>query len=129
MFSGIDLYLNNKLVTKNSDTYPFRAYIENLFSYGYDVKENQLKAAEFRYEDAAGVLDMTDEAITNRGVPVATSKSVAVQGRLHLDLAMQEDFLPDGIEMNLRLSSSRFCLMVDGCPSKIKIETAIMTVR
>ena len=30
--SGIDLYLNNKLVTKNSDTYPYRAYPENMFS-------------------------------------------------------------------------------------------------
>ena len=47
MFSGIDLYLNNKLVTKDSDTYPYKAYIENLFSYGSDVKEKQLKAAEF----------------------------------------------------------------------------------
>ena len=47
MFSGIDLYINNKLITNNSDTYPYRAYLENLFSYGSDVKDNQLKAAEF----------------------------------------------------------------------------------
>ena len=28
MFSGIDLYINNKLITNNSDTYPYRAYLE-----------------------------------------------------------------------------------------------------
>ena len=89
-FTGIDLYLNNKLVTKNSDTFPYRAYIGNLFFYGSDVKENQLKAAEVWYKDASGTFeDMTDGAITNRDVPVATSKAVELQGRLHLDLAMQ----------------------------------------
>ena len=34
MFSGVDLYINNKLITNNSDTYPYRAYLTNLFSYG-----------------------------------------------------------------------------------------------
>ena len=132
MCSGIDLYLNNKLVTKNSDTYPYRAYIENLFSYGYDVKENQLKAAEFWYEgEPKKFEDITDAAITARGTPVGQSKVVELQGRLHLDLAMQEKYLPNGIEMTIRLSRSspRFCLMADECPSKIKIDTAILTVR
>ena len=132
MFSGIDLYLNNKLVTNHSDTYPYRTYIENLFSYGSDVKENQLKAAEFWYEDAAGVFeDIPDGAITNRGAPVGRSNAVEIQGRLHLDLAMQVKYLPNGIELKLRLSRSsfRFCLMADGCPSKIKIDTAILIVR
>ena len=31
MFSGIDLYINNKLITNNSDTYPYRAYLEIFF--------------------------------------------------------------------------------------------------
>ena len=29
------------------DTYPYGAYIENLFSYGSDVKSNQVKAGDF----------------------------------------------------------------------------------
>ena len=54
MFSSIDLYLNNKLVTSNMDTYPYRAYLENLFSFGSDVKQNQLRAGEFWYQDETG---------------------------------------------------------------------------
>ena len=57
MFSSIDLYVNNKLVTSNMDTYPYRAYLENLFSYGSDVKDNQLKAGEFWYEDKPDKFD------------------------------------------------------------------------
>ena len=122
MFSGIDLYLNNKLVTKNSDTYPYRAYIENLFSYGSDVKENQLKAAEFWYEDEPKKFeDITDAAITARGAPVRQSKVVELQGRLHLDLAMQEKYLPNGIEMKLSRSSPRFCLMADEALPKSRL--------
>ena len=60
MFRGIDLYLNNKLVISNMDIYPYRAYIENLFSFGSDVKYNQLKAAEFWYEDEPGELEDFD---------------------------------------------------------------------
>ena len=132
MFSGIDLYLNNKLVTKNSDTYPYRGYFENLFSYGSDVKENQLKAAEFWYADEAGEFEnMDNDSIKHRGKRVEHSKAVEVQGRLHLDLAMQEKYMPNGIEMKLRLnrSSPQFCLMADDYPSKIKIDTANLTVR
>ena len=89
MFSGIDLYLNNKLVTKNSDTYPYRAYIANWFSYGSDVKENQLKTAECWSEDEPGKFeDMTNTSITNRDTPMWRSKAVELQGRLHFDLAM-----------------------------------------
>ena len=41
-------------MTSNTDTYPYRAYIENLFSYGEDIKDDQLKAGELWDEDEAG---------------------------------------------------------------------------
>ena len=70
MFSGTDLYLNNKLVTSNMDTYPYKAYSENLFSFGSDVKVNQFKAAEFWYEDEPGVFEDFDHAnVTARITP------------------------------------------------------------
>ena len=105
MFSDIDLYINNKLITNNSDTYPYRAYLGNLFSYGSDVKDNQLKAAEFWSEDEPGAFeDITNTCITDRGKRVTKSKSVELQGKLHLDLAIQEKFLPNGLEFKLRLN-------------------------
>ena len=128
MFSGIDLYINNKLITNN----PYRAYLKILFSYGSDVKDNQLKAAEFRSEDEPGAFeDMSNKCIADRGKHVAKSKSVELQGKLHLDLALQEKYLPNGLEFKLRLnrSSPQFCLMSDDYPAKIKIDTAILRVR
>ena len=106
MFSSIDLYLNNKLVTSNMDTYPYRAYLENLFSFGSDVKQNQLRAGEFWYQDVTGKFVAWDsEAIKARMAAVEESKPLALMGRLHLDLAMQEKYLPNGIEIRQIKSS------------------------
>jgi len=44
LFGSVDMYLNNKLVTGNADTYPYRAYIENLLSYNKASKDIHLKA-------------------------------------------------------------------------------------
>ena len=102
MFSGIDQFLNNKLVTSCRDTYPYRAYIENLFSYGSDVKSNQLKAGEFWYPDAAGKFeDLGNANVKACNEIVARSRPVKLWGRLHLDLAMQEKYLPNGIEIKI----------------------------
>ena len=135
MFSSIDLYLNNKLVTSNMDTYPYRAYLENLFSFGSDVKQNQLKAGEFWYQDETTKFrDWESKAIKARIAAVAENKSFELMGRLHLDLAMQEKYLPNGIEIRLRLNraSPQFCLMVgedDAYPSVVKIDVAKVSVR
>ena len=131
MFSSIDLYVNNKLVTSNMDTYPYRAYLENLFSYGSDVKDNQLKAGEFWYEDEPDKFDdLTHANVKARAKPVAESKSLELQGRLHLDLVLQEKYLPNGLEFRLKLNraSPQFSIMSD-TPVVLKIDSAIFSVR
>lgn len=133
MFSGIDLYLNNKIVTSNMDTYPYRAYIENLFSFGSDSKESHLEAAEFWIEDDAEKFENFEGAgIKKRIGRVKLSKIDELWGRLHLDLGMQEKYLPNGVEIRIRLnrSSPQFCLMsADDVPCKVKINMAILKVR
>ena len=135
MFSSIDLYLNYKLVTSNTDTYPYRAYIENLFSYGEDIKLNQLKAGELWDEDEIFKFENFESGpVKDRMKLTAESKSVEAMGRLHLDLAMQEKYLPNGIELKVRLNraSSQFCLMLgedDPYPVVVKIDTATSSVR
>ena len=63
---------------------------------------------------------MSNASITDLGKRAAQSKSMELQGKLHLDLAMQEKYLPNGLEFKLRLnrSSPHFCLMSDVSPAK-----------
>ena len=42
LFSQVDVHLNDTLVTPSSNTYPFRAYVETLLSYGAEAKKTQL---------------------------------------------------------------------------------------
>lgn len=138
MFSSIDMYLNNKLVTSNLDTYPYRAYIENLLSYSKDSKKTHLKAGELWVKDTPSHFnsvahDGDNDGLKARITVVGLSKTVELCGRLHLDLFLQEKYLPNGIAIRLRLNRSpvSFCLTapVGTDTPQIKFESVSLHVR
>ena len=77
-----------------------------MFLFGSDVKQNQLKAVEFWYQDEASKFSDWNysDVIKARMKAVAESKFFELMGQLHLDLAMPEKYLPDGIEIRIRLN-------------------------
>ena len=134
MFNGVDLYLNNKLISSNSDTYLYRAYIENLLSYNADSKSTFLNASVLW----AAQFDTLNHDGANAGLQkriavISQSKTAELFGRLHLDLFQQEKYLPNGIEIRLRLnrSSPNFCLTGgNNAPNaKIVLESVSLHVR
>jgi len=56
LFSQVDISLNGTLITASTNTYPYRAMIETLLSYGEDAKRSQLTSTLF-YKDQAGTMD------------------------------------------------------------------------
>ena len=58
LFSQVDVYLNDTLVTPSSNTYPFCAYVDNVLSYGDEAKNTQL-TSQLWYKDTAGHMDAT----------------------------------------------------------------------
>ena len=138
MFSSVDFYLNSKLISNNSDTYPYRAYIENLLSYNADSKTTHLKASVLWAEDTATNFNSLDHEGDNSGLQtrmsaISQSKTAELFGRLHLDLFQQEKYLPNRTEIRLRLnrSSPNFCLTGGtGVPNaKIVLESVSLHVR
>ena len=67
LFSQVDVFLNNKLVTPSSTAYPYRAYIETILNFSKDTKSSQLTSALF-YKDKAGKMDSVN--------PVANADAV-----------------------------------------------------
>ncbi|KAG8233813.1 hypothetical protein J437_LFUL008033 [Ladona fulva] len=63
LFSQIDIFLNQKLVTPPSHAYPYRAYIETLLNYGPAAKTSQLTSALW-YGDTPGFMD---DCVNNAG--------------------------------------------------------------
>ncbi|KAI8499056.1 hypothetical protein Bbelb_235090 [Branchiostoma belcheri] len=117
LFQQIDVSLGNKIVTDSTNTYPYRAYFENLLNYGEDAKQTQLTSALF-YQDTPGRLHMVDpfptapNAVVNTGlVKRATmtrgSREVDLIGPLHVDLFFQDRYLLNKVDMKIKLHRSK----------------------
>ena len=130
MFSQVDVSLNERLVTPSTNTYPYRAYIETLLTYGPAAKESQLTQALW-YKDKAGFMDDTtthNDGFTQRRKWIKNSREVEMMGKLHLDLAFQEKPILNGVDIKMRLirSKNAFCVMGDG---KVVIKDVSLYVR
>ena len=101
LFSQVEVFLNNKLVTPSSTVYPYRAYIETILNFSKDAKDSHLTSALF-YKDKAGKMDsvnpLAEEANVNTGLKerhahTRQSRSVAMEGRIHSDLFTQDRYI------------------------------------
>jgi len=120
LFSEIDLKLNDTLVSSTNNTYPYRAYLETLLSYGPAAKKSQLTSALY-YKDISGHLedaDPSDANIHNLGLKsrhahISDGRVVDMLGCIHSDLFFQDKYLPSDIGLRLRLVRSKdaFSLM------------------
>ena len=64
MFSQLDISLNGTLISNATNTYPYRALLETLLTYGEDAKQSQLTCQLF-YKDEAGRMDSV--LVNNQG--------------------------------------------------------------
>src|SRR6266516_4885510 len=116
LFSEIDVKLNGTLISSSNNTYPYRAYIETLLSYGRDAKKSQLTTSMY-YKDVGGDAgfeegDPTAGGATNTGMVKRNSffkngEIVPLQGPLHVDLLFQDRYLPSDVGIQLRLVRSK----------------------
>ena len=137
LFSQVDVYLNDTLVTPSSNTYPFRAYVDTVLSYGAEAKYTQL-TSQLWYKDTAGHMDATTVDGGNTGLierqgHIAESRIVEMMGRLHVDLFLQDRFLLNGVSVKIRLVRSKdaFSLMAGGQNPdyKVQIVDAVLFAR
>ena len=136
MFSQIDLWLNDQLVTNNNGLYPNRAYFETLLSHG--ITATWLEGSMFHVDTHDG-FDQTNPSGSPinigyivRSKYIAKSKVADFIFRPHLDMFMQERPVLNNVDIRLKLtrSSPEFCLMaVGGVSYKISITHAALFVR
>ena len=137
LFSQIDIKLNGKLITPSVNTYPYKAYLETLLSYGSDAKESQLTSELWFLDNNSfdqidpHLEEDSNEGFARRGQFCSQSKSVEMMGRLHCDIFQQDRYLLNGVEMNIKLirSPETFHLMADGSAFTTLIEEACLYVR
>ena len=138
LFSQVDVSLNGTQITDSSNTYSYRALIEDLLSYGSEAKNTQLTCALF-YKDEAGKMESNDPTVDTanaglkkRAVFTAESNEVDLVGRLHTDIFFQSRYMLNEVNTRIKLSRSKdsFCLMGgDAELYRIKITNAVMRIR
>lgn len=135
MFCQVDVLLNGTQITSSTSTYPYRAVIETLLSYGSDAKKSQLASALFS-KDMAGRMDTVtvennNPAFIKRRDLAAGSRVIDMMGRLHLDLFFQDRYLLNEVTVKIKLTRSKdnFCLMGAPAGCKVVIVGASMIVR
>lgn len=134
LFSEVQIYLNNKLVSFPSHMYPYRAYIESLLNYDEPAKSSHLQQSLW-FKDTAGYMDAVDannKGFTKRFEFSKLSKTFDMLGYLHCDIFNQEKFLINGVELRIKLipSKNSFCLMGEtGSDGKVKLLDVALIVR
>ena len=125
--------LNGTLITEQSDTYAYRAYIESLLNYSRSEKETFLTSALF-YKDTAKLMDEPqadkaaperNEGLYKRSLYTLTSNTVGMLGTPFCDIFHTERFLVPGVEIKIKLNihSNEFILMSStGPPATEKVE-------
>ncbi|KAG8239560.1 hypothetical protein J437_LFUL019252 [Ladona fulva] len=133
LFSQVDVYLNQKLISPPSNTYAYRSYIENLLSYGPAAKQSHLTMSLW-YDDTAGLMDNLDHhnaGLAKRRNFTKLSRPIDMIGCIHSDIFNQDKFLLNGVELRIKMIRSRdtFCLMSETPYAKVKILDATLLVR
>jgi hypothetical protein len=102
--------LNGTLITNSTITYPYRAYIENLLSYGPAAKKSQLTSCLF-YKDEASKMDKTNpladddddrnSGLARRAAFTRASCEIDLIGRIHPDIFFQSRYLLNEVNMKI----------------------------
>lgn len=134
LFSQVDMMLGDTLVTSSTNTYPYRAYLETLLSFGGEAKSSQLTAGMW-YKDTAGEMAVhaNNMGHQTRKNLASESKVIEMMGKPHIDMLFQDRYLLNGVNVKFRFitQTPTFCLMAGGeNPNyKVKITEAKLLMR
>ena len=133
LWSHIDVYLQQQLVTATTSNYHYKAYMENLLTYSEGSKHSHLQSQGY-YGDTPGFFD---DMVNNGGLAVrqglfGSSRTVDLIGRINADIFDQNRLMLNGVEIQLKFwpANAKFCLLSDDdIEYKIDIVDAILKVK
>ena len=139
LFKQFSVRLNGTLITEQSDTYAYRAYIESLLNYTRSEKETYLTSGLF-YKDTYGNMDEPDPtkagAAQNKGLLRRSKYTLAgnivgLSGTPFCDIFQTDRFLVPKVEVKIKinLNSNEFLLMSTVADEQVKIVSAKLRVR
>lgn len=141
LFKQVECLLNNFCVNDiSTSTYPFKAYLENHFSFDKDIKTTTLKALEMYIPDTVGsesepgtvCAKTAKNGFITRKELILNKKKVYFIMKLHIDFLQSKKYLIPGVEMKLKFirNEDSFTLFAPtGTKAKIKMNNLELVVR
>ena len=114
LFRDVQVLIGDGKVSGNADTYPYRAYFDNLMSRTPAEKKTWLYN-EMWHQDTPG--HFNSRGADNVGFKARQKRAIngpiKMIGKLHIDMANQHKLIPSNTDIHIRLvrSSPAFCLM------------------
>lgn len=107
LFSDIALLLNGVKVEGGDGMYPFRAYIDTVFSHSADILTQQGFTYGYNRDDATLMDSNTNAGHVTRKTWSELSAVREFMGKLHLDLFKQDRLLIPGVDVIVRLERAK----------------------
>ena len=128
LWSQVDVYLEQKLVSSAGTLYPYKAYLDTLLHCGVDAKQSRLQSQMY-YPDSSHSMESADpitggnNGLSSRANLVSNSNIVDMEGPLLTDVCQMSRYLLNGIETGVKLWPSRnpFRLMSDADDANYKV--------
>ena len=115
--------MKNTVVTTSNNTYPNKAYIETLLSFGEEVKDSQLTAALWYKDGDNFQMGGDNGGFVKRKAMAEVSSMINIAGKLHVDM-FQDRYILNQVPMKLRLTRSKdvFCLDSPTVAASFKVQ-------
>lgn len=122
----VNLTLNGREISKNSNNYAYRSYIENLLNYDDKSSGQHLDGVIFKLDIAKHFDDLagSNTASGDRGLLFQPGNPVELVGRLHLDMFNCPKLLLNNIDVGItiELNSPNFYLRKVDAENKSNLE-------
>lgn len=106
MFSHIDVYMNNELVSVNSNNYPWKAYFKVILSSGSDEQNAQLQSQLFMKDDDPMDSVTLNAGYVNRYEYIKESRTFELESHLMEDALLLDKYLISGVDIYMKLFRS-----------------------
>lgn len=107
LFSEVEIYANNTLISNNSNLYAYKSYFMNLFGFGPQSKKTELMT-EGWLEDLPGEHSLaTGTNLLARAKWIKNSKTFHMYGRLKSEIFQIRKFIPSGVDITIRLVQNK----------------------
>lgn len=128
MWSQVDIYMNNKLVSLNTSNYPWKAYLKTVLNSGTEEQGSQLQSQLF-FKDSSDLTETDGKNGSNIGLIfrrdyIKESQEFEMEGPLLEDVFSIDRYLIQGVDLYIKLyrSSAPFLVMSGETSPSYKLE-------